>query len=250
MTSKTPKVLSSTEDKLQGKYYSMLKLGMKGSFAKWEGHGRIEMEILGVLQFHQYDEGHYYWEEWFLVGDDGYYWIEYDKNTRVYTFYQQLKLTGEIPTTKARPGQKVKVGKDEEFRIGETGSATLTNIEGEIPWKAKVGEKVHFYDGSGNGFKYSVEWTAEEVELYRGKVIDEIELLRDIFKDKERAALAEELRAKRRRQNMYVTILVLLIICTMCCFLMFMPSIGAFEGGSNIRSSGGSFIGGGGSFGK
>ena len=88
-TKEAPEVLGLSKAR-KGTYKSGLKLGMKGSFAKWEGQGKIEIEILGMLLYHQYDEGHYYWEEWFLVGDDGYYWLVYDLYQQGIHFLQAI----------------------------------------------------------------------------------------------------------------------------------------------------------------
>ena len=81
-----------------------------------------------------------------------------------------------------------------QFKIREVGSADVREIAGEIPWKSKVGDRVNFYDGRSGKTRYSVEWTAEEVELYRGQRMDIVDVL-DGLGEKKSAA---QIRAQRK----------------------------------------------------
>jgi hypothetical protein len=54
-------------------------------------------------------------------------------------------------------------------RVRERGSAHIDYLEGELTWKARVGDTMQYIDAEGATQLFSIEWTPDEIEFWRGK---------------------------------------------------------------------------------
>jgi len=130
-----------------------LEVGMHGT----DEQG-LAWRIVGHLRFAEDD---YWWDEYLLQAADGQSaWIQYDDGH--FSFYTPKRLTEALDPTKAT-GRFQLEGKWHYAR--EAGAASVTHIEGELTWKARVGDTVRWIDAGDVG----VEWTEKEIEVFEVK---------------------------------------------------------------------------------
>jgi hypothetical protein len=164
--------------------------------------GGVEYEVIGRIVWSMVEEGAtYYWQEFQLIGQDGStYYLEFDEG--------QWKLSSKVtPLTPIDP-------KSQDYAVGthlnlDSSSATVTDravataehVEGELTYKLEVGDKMQYLDAKRLNTFYSVEWTEESIEYYRGKLLSEREVyqafdLKDLLAAMERKEKARASRAK------------------------------------------------------
>lgn len=66
---------------------------------------------------------------------------------------------------------------DRRYRITEASDARVCAVEGELTAAAPVGDSFGYIDAEALGKLYSVEWTEDEIEFYRGRRMSEREVL-------------------------------------------------------------------------
>lgn len=160
--------------------------GMEGTF-----NGRKYL-VVGWLRFKGFDDEEvWFWDEWLMVGEDGsVLWISYDSE-------EGFLLNEKIPLDEAfdpRTARKIPVP-DGNATIRERGEARIRGINGELTWKAKIGETVHYIEASQGRQPYSIEYTREEIELYRGTQISE----EDVWTAFGKTELVEAMRAAQAK---------------------------------------------------
>lgn len=127
-----------------------LKVGMHG-----KDEAGLAWRIVGHLR---YEESGYYWDEYLLQAANGESaWIQYDDGK--FSFYEPKRLTEPLDPKKC-------VGR---FELGgkwhyahDMGAATVGYIEGELTWKARVGDTVKWIDAGDVG----IEFTEREIEVF------------------------------------------------------------------------------------
>jgi hypothetical protein len=144
-----------------------LLLGMKARFKE------REYELTGRIVFGMVEGGATYtWEEFELVAPDGdCLFLEYDMG--------QWRLTEPFvpknpvgPDDAARLGYGARLDLDGSVaRVTQLVHATVRFVEGELTYRAMVGDKVAYLDAASytKAKFYSVEWSEDEIEFYRGK---------------------------------------------------------------------------------
>ena len=170
--------------------------GMKARF------GAVEYELIGRIVWSMVEEGTtYYWQEFQLVGEDGStYFLEFDEGQ--WKLSQKFTpLTPFDPNAESyAPGRHVHL---------DTTAATVTDravgkiehIEGELTYRAQVGDQIQYLDAKRLNTFYSVEWTEDSIEYYRGKYLSAREVyqafdLKELLAEIDRKAKA---RASRSR---------------------------------------------------
>lgn len=150
---------------------SDITLGLKGKI------DNQDIEITGYILYESKDEeGVWQWEEWFAPSNEGYCWIHYDISEQTYTFFKQIEPKYPINTNEIRNEGIIWLSREERFTVKEIGSAKIICLAGEIPWKANVGDEIKYADGYSVYNLYSVEWSENEIEVYKGRTINKKEL--------------------------------------------------------------------------
>lgn len=140
-----------------------LSLGLRGTI---DG---VEVEVVGRLRLEGRDtEEVWHWDEWLLLRSDGsYLWLTEEEGT--YTLETPF-LPNDAPDIAAlelaRAGDILRID-DVGYRVAETDGPTIVHIEGELTWKASLGDRVSFLDARSGGDRIAVEWTAREIEWFR-----------------------------------------------------------------------------------
>lgn len=107
----------------------------------------------------RYDEGTWWWDEYLLLAADGRTaWLQYEE--RAFSLW--------IPWVPKDPSpvdaSSVALEADgERHAVTERGTATIGTIEGELTWRARVGDAMTYLDARAAG----VEITSREIEWFR-----------------------------------------------------------------------------------
>ena len=229
------------------------QVGMKGTLAG-EQH-----EIIGRVLYRD-DEG-YTWDEWLLLSAAGdYRWLSDDEEEGMVLWHAYTPSQPVDPNT-VRDGQTINLS-GAPARVTEVGQAVIAYLEGELTWKARLGETMRALDAKGpGGDMFSIEWTTDEVEFYRGQRQNSAEVASAFGLSKAVAARAGGAGAAGKRAAPMAAVIVVAIVAIMLCVCVG-AAVGAGGGGSDcaatpeaVRSSdctgfgsgGGGFGGGGGS---
>ena len=176
-----------------------LKPGMKARF------GSVDYELIGRIVWSMVEEGEkYYWTEFQLLGADGStYFLELDEG--------QWKLSQKFtPLTPFDPTKDYSVGMHVTLdsaaaTITDRAVATIEHIEGELTYRAEVGDVMQYVDAKRVSTFYSVEWTEESIEYYRGRYLSEREVLQ-AFDLKELLAAADRKAAARASRGKFALV--------------------------------------------
>lgn len=143
---------------------SALKIGLIGDFVQGK------YQIIGRIRYIN-DQGEE-WDEWLLLSEAGQYlWLQEDD----WDFTIMTKFT---PTNPIDPSEVTEYVTFERNRleVEEKSTAFIKFFEGELTWKAKVNEEVHYIDAWDGETLYSIEWTDEEIQFFKGweKKVDDL----------------------------------------------------------------------------
>jgi hypothetical protein len=197
-----------------------LQPGMKGQF-----QGK-EYEIIGRVVFSMVEEGEtYYWNEFQLLAPDGdVRYLEFDEG--------HWKISEPfIPKTPLSPSEARKLSAGDlvapegsPVNVTQVAQATVRHIEGELTYRAMLGDKSMYLDAGSGTRVYSMEWTEDEVSYYRGERLTERQVLVMFGRYEEIAALeAQERRLASRRR--------FALVCLFAGFLAFLGWINALTPG-------------------
>jgi hypothetical protein len=146
---------------------SLLKLGLKGNF-----RGK-EYEIIGRIRYQEEDEYEKStWNEWVAVCSEGsyHYFSEENGTIMIYTEYNPESIDLESGSRSILFEGK-RINKEEAY------VSRIVYAEGELPWKAEIGESSVCYDFKKDGNYYSIEHSSNEVTVTRGERISYGELI-------------------------------------------------------------------------
>jgi DNA-directed RNA polymerase subunit RPC12/RpoP len=140
---------------------TQFQIGMKGTLAG-EQH-----EIIGRVLYR--DNQGYTWDEWILLSAAGdYRWLSDDEDEGV-VLWHIFTPTQPLDPNTVRDGQTINLTGD-PVHVTEVTHATIAYMEGELIWKAKVGDTIRALDAAGpQGEMFSIEWTGDQIEFYRGE---------------------------------------------------------------------------------
>ena len=132
-------------------------------------------QIIGWLKYRGYDtEEVWYWDEWLLAGGDGgYLWLSYDDETG---FVVQEKAP---PPHDFDPRSGMMfTADDQKVLITERDEAEIVALAGELTWRARVGDEINYADAFRGDDRYSFEYSSEEIEFYKGRTVEDIDIYR------------------------------------------------------------------------
>lgn len=140
---------------------TQFSLGMTGTLAG-EQH-----EIIGRVVYRD-NEGET-WDEWELLSAAGAYrWLSDDEDEGL-VLWHGYNPTQPVDPNTVRDGQRIEL-EGVSARVTEVTHATIDYMEGELTWKARQGDRMMALDAAGPGDEmFSIEWTADEIEFYRGE---------------------------------------------------------------------------------
>lgn len=152
------------------------------------------------------DEDRWTWHEWLLGGDDGrLLWLSYDE--KGFSLYQKVRLRQPIDLNSRR----INIG-DRAMMVHERYPAMITGAEGELTWQARQGETLQMVEGAGQGKRYSIQQSAEELEVYEGDPLREEELAQAFGNARWQAQI-------RRRSNTTRLLRTIGVICIVFALL-------------------------------
>ena len=221
--------------------------GMTGTL-----NGEQHMIIGRVL--YRSDEGDE-WDEWLLLSASGQYrWIS-DSEEEGMALWEPFVPTAPIDPNTIQEGRSINL-RGAPARVRDRGEAKITYLEGELTWKARLGDTMQYAEAEGSDGRYSIEWTPEEVEFYWGQRLNRIEIARafGLTSLPSGAGATGPKSGKSNRLSAAIVIGVVVIFLCLCIAMTALPSTGTSSGtfrGPSIRSGspGRSFSGGGGSSG-
>ena len=193
-----------------------LKLGMKARF------GAVEYELIGRIVWSMVEEGEtYLWQEFQLIGSDGsIYYLEMDEG--------QWKLSQKfVPLTPFDPKADYHAGTHVSLdsapaTVTDRAVATIKHIEGELTYKAEVGDQMQYIDAKRMNTFYSVEWTEDSIEYYRGKYLSD----REVYKAFDLKELLEGLERRDRARASRAKFAVVCIGTSVVAFIFWGMSLG------------------------
>jgi hypothetical protein len=202
-----------------------VKLGMKGHF-----RGR-EYEVIGRLVLSTMEEGEKYtWTEFQLISAEGeVLYLELDEG--------DWKLMEPfVPLTPFDPkagfhgeGSQVKLEQSNAVVTG-SGTATVEMVEGELTYAATIGQQRSYLDAKTLSTQYAVEWTEDELEFYRGKLLSQREVLKAF-------GLNEQLRALESREQQGRSQTAFAAVCLLLSIVAFVMGGVALDSGTVVSKS-------------
>lgn len=135
--------------------------------------GETDFFVLGRVVYTGWDdEDRWTWDEWLLGGSDGrLLWLSLDENG--FTLYRKLRLVEAFDPHQSRA---VPVGDGKSALVHERYPAHIDGAEGELTWRAMPGEKLFMVEAAGQGKRYSVQASDQELELHEGVPMTEVEM--------------------------------------------------------------------------
>lgn len=211
--------------------------------------GEPHMVIGRVL--YRGDEGDL-WDEWLLLSASGEYrWIS-DSEEEGMALWTPFVPTAPLDPSAVREGQTINL-RGAPVRVRAHGRATIEYLEGELTWKARVGDTMGYVEADSPTERYSIEYTPEEVEFYWGQRLNRGQVEQAFGLAGAGAAASARASGKGGCKNnaaaIAIVVVILLVLCLVCAVL---PSSGVTSSsgsrGPSIRlgSPGRSFSGGGG----
>lgn len=139
------------------------QLGMKGAI---QGQ---QYEIIGRVVYHD-DEGDI-WDEWLMLSAAGeYVWISDSANEGMALWHSFVPVSPVEPDQIAE-GESLVLRK-ERVTVRDQGSMRIDYLEGELTWKATVGDKVKYAEADSAHERISIEYSQDEIEFYWGEDLD------------------------------------------------------------------------------
>jgi hypothetical protein len=171
------------EEQAGGKLYpptTPLRLGMK---AQYRGQ---EYELTGRMVVRQSEGGEtWQWEEFTLVAPDGdLLYLEFDDNRwKVSEPFIPTSPLDSLELGRLSAGNLISL-ENKTALVSDTGVYQVVFAEGEFPYIVVPDRSVRFVDAEHLGTFYSIGWTEDEIEYYRGDMLGE-EQVASMFGDRE-----------------------------------------------------------------
>ena len=144
---------------------TQFKIGMQGAL-KGGQH-----EIIGRVVYH--DDEDDIWDEWLLLSAAGeYVWISDSENEGV-ALWHSFVPTNPVEPDSIEEGATLNL-RDARVKVRDAGNARIDYLEGELTWKASVGDSVKYAEADGPNQRISIEYTENEIEFYWGERLDRV----------------------------------------------------------------------------
>jgi hypothetical protein len=227
------------------------QLGMQGTL-----NGE-SYQIIGRVRYRDDED---VWDEWLLLSAAGAYrWISDSEDVGLVLWYPFNPPTPINPAQIDR-GATIQLG-GSPARVRSKGTSYIAYLEGELTWRATIGDRMDYAEAAAPEAMYSIEWTENEIEFYQGRRLDrrQVEQAFGLAGDRGLAASGAGGAAAGgppRRGGCLAgggsVIIVLIVLIIICFVISAMGSGGYISGGGfadpSIRSgSSGRSVGGGGS---
>lgn len=139
------------------------QLGMRGTV------GGQEYEIIGRAVYH--DDEDDIWDEWLLLSAAGeYVWISDSENEGMALWHSFVPANPVEPRS-LEEDQSLVLRKT-RVTVRDLGEMKIDYLEGELNWKATVGEQVSYAEADSATERISIEYNENEVEFYWGEDLD------------------------------------------------------------------------------
>lgn len=117
------------------------------------------------------DEDRWQWNEWLVGADDGrLLWLSYDE--KGFSIYKKERFREPF---NARQDRTITL-KGKTLMVKERYPARIIGAEGELTWRAKEDERLYVAEGAQHGIRFSVQQTDEEIEVYTGRGVSELDI--------------------------------------------------------------------------
>lgn len=113
------------------------------------------------------DEDKWLWDEWLLGGADGrLLWLSFSDDAEGFSLFRKLRVREpfDAQTSVMLPTG----GEGGQVRVHERYPAQVMGAEGELTWRATSGDNLYMAEAFGNGKRYSVQQTTDELEIHEG----------------------------------------------------------------------------------
>jgi hypothetical protein len=144
---------------------TQFKLGLQGAIS-----GQT-YEIIGRVVYH--DEEDDIWDEWLLLSAAGeYVWISDSVNEGM-ALWRSFVPTEPVAPDTIKEGARLNL-RNAQVTVRDAGRAKIDYLEGELTWKARVGDKMNYAEADGATQRISIEYTENEIEFYWGQRLDRV----------------------------------------------------------------------------
>ncbi len=174
--------------------------------------------VLGrVLYEGRDDEDVWQWTEWLLGANDGrLLWLSYYQSEG-FVLFRKLRLR------QALSARSIPIAADRSAPINERYSARILGAEGELTFRAQVGDRLTMIEGAAGGKKYSVQQTSAEIEAYEGTPIS-VKAIAEALGD---AVWLQHIDASNARAEMLSAIALFAFVFAALALVMFAVSSGS-----------------------
>ena len=142
-----------------------------GRWANLEGDSFV---VIGRIR---YGGEAWNWDEWLLRSAKGkHLWLAEDGQR--YTLFRTFQPKTPFPIDRLFPNSTVEID-GKQAKVDEVESVDVLFFEGELTWKATLGDSITYADFKVGQVHYSVEATDEEIRFFKGRVLSpkKIELM-------------------------------------------------------------------------
>jgi len=126
----------------------------------------------------RYDYGDGFWDEWWVVSDNGgTNWMSVDEgDVSIESQVKDIK-TKYLPFEELKIGTQLRVG-GQLLTITEKNSCVCVGAEGELPFRPSSGETFNFVDLLGpKGAMFTIEYYPDTIECYKGTWVDPFDII-------------------------------------------------------------------------
>jgi len=149
-------------------------------------------------------------------------WLSHDE--KGFALFRKMRFRSQFDI---RTSRQIDVDGGKKAHINERYPAQIVGAEGELTWRATRGEQLFVAEGAGFGKKYSIQQTADELEVYEGKAIAETELAQAMGN----AKWEEDI---KNRANWTMTIGIVAVACIVFAVLAIVGAVMASGTGNVI----------------
>lgn len=139
--------------------WSAIRLGMTCHFKA------VEYQVVGRVR---YLSECYHWDEWMLLSRKGkVLWLAEDEGN--FFLLDTFRPDGETDVDAAWTDKYVEWENGSRALVYDRGVASIIYVEGELTWRAAIGETVRFVDAKRRGTQFSCEIEEDEIKFFRGR---------------------------------------------------------------------------------